>query len=170
MFFKKSFYISCLAILISIGSQAQQSLPNVTLQTLDGKNVDLKSSLKKGRLTVISFWATWCSPCKKELDNIKEVYAEWQEKYKTDLIAVSIDDARSVSKISPIVKSKKWNYTILSDKNEDLKRALNFQTVPFTIVVDSEGKIVYTHNGYVEGDENDLEDKLIELSKVLDQQ
>ena len=167
MIFKKHFYQCVLAMLISLSSQAQQMLPNVTLQTLDGKNIDLKRNLKKGRLTVISFWATWCSPCKKELDNIKEVYTDWQEKYKTDLIAVSIDDARSVSKISPIVKSKKWSYTVLSDKNEDLKRALNFQSVPFTIIVDSEGKIVYTHNGYVEGDENDLEDKLIELSKQL---
>ena len=64
-----------------------------------------------------------------------------------------------------MVETKGWEYTILSDANEDLKRALNFQTVPMTFLLDQEGKIVYTHSGYNPGDEFELEDKIKELSE-----
>lgn len=144
--------------------QADKQLPSVELKTLDGESVNIKDYVKEGKLTVISFWATWCSPCKKELDNISAVYEDWQEDYNMELVAVTIDNQRSLSKVKPMVEGKRWDYTVLSDVNSDLKRALNFQTVPYTFVVDGNGNIVYSHSGYVEGDEYELEDKLEELS------
>lgn len=143
---------------------AQKTLPDVTIQELSGKKVNIQDYAGNDKVTVLSFWATWCVPCKKELDNIAEYYEDWQEDYNMELVAISVDNARSITKIKTVVDSKGWEYEILSDKNSDLKRALNFQAVPYTIVVDTEGNIVYRHDGYVEGDEYELEDVLKKLN------
>lgn len=142
----------------------ERTLPDVAIQELSGKKVNIKDYAENDKITVLSFWATWCVPCKKELDNIAEYYADWQEDYDMELVAISVDNARSATKIKAVVDSKGWEYDILSDKNEDLKRALNFQAVPYTIVLDQEGNIVYRHDGYVEGDEFALEDVLKKLA------
>lgn len=134
----------------------------MTLSDMNGKKVNLQDLHKDGKLTIVSFWATWCTPCKKELTNIQNVYEEWQKKYNVQLVAVSIDDIRNQSKVKTYVNGESWEYLILMDTNQDLKRALNIQTVPFTLLVDKSGKIVYEHSSYVEGDELELEKKLNE--------
>ena len=156
-----------LLFLVSITSTifAQKSLPDVNIQELNGKKVNIQDYADNGKVTVLSFWATWCVPCKKELDNISEYYEDWQEDYNMELVAISVDNARSITKIKTVVDSKGWEYEVLSDKNGDLKRALNFQAVPYTMVIDTEGNIVYRHDGYVEGDEYELEELLKKLSE-----
>jgi len=144
---------------------AQGTLPNLTIESLEGKKVNIKELATNGKITVFSFWATWCKPCKKELNNIAEIYEEWQDNYDVQVIAVSIDDARTSSKVKTYVDGQSWDYTVLLDKNQDLKKSLNFQTVPFTLLVDRKGNIVDRHQGYVEGDEYTLEDKIKELAK-----
>lgn len=71
---------------------------NVTIKTLDGQSVQSSVIQNDGKPMIISFWATWCKPCNRELNAIKEVYEEWQEETGVKLIAVSIDDARSASR------------------------------------------------------------------------
>lgn len=136
------------------------TLPSVDIKTLDGKTVNIKDYVGNGKVTVISFWATWCSPCKRELDAIAEMYPDWQEEYGVELLAVTIDDARGVAKVPAMVSSKGWEYIILSDSKQDLQRALNFQTVPQTFLLNAEGEIVYTHSGYSPGDEYELEEEI----------
>ena len=148
----------------SVSFAQNKTLPDVSVQELNGKKVDIQDYSDNGKITVLNFWATWCVPCKKELDNIAEYYEDWQEDYDMELVAISVDNARSATKIKTVVDSKGWEYDILSDKNGDLKRALNFQAVPYTIVIDQEGNIVYRHDGYVEGDEFELEEVLKKLS------
>lgn len=152
------------ALLLSTAAIAQQQMPSVQVKTLDGKKVDIQDYAKNGKITVISFWATWCSPCKRELDAIADMYPDWQEDYDMELVAVTIDDARALPKVAPMVASKGWEYDIISDTKEELKRALNVQSVPHTFVLDQEGNIVFTHSGYSPGDEYDLEDKLKKLA------
>ncbi len=149
----------------SISFAQNKTLPDVSVQELNGKKVDIQDYADNGKITVLSFWATWCVPCKKELDNIAEYYEDWQEDYDMELVAISVDNARSATKIKTVVDSKGWEYDVLSDKNGDLKRALNFQAVPYTIVIDQDGNIVYRHDGYVEGDEFELEEVLKKLSE-----
>ncbi len=148
----------------SVIVNAQNSLPEVTLEDIDGNKVNVADYAKNGKITIFSFWATWCTPCKKELNNIAAFYEDWQEEFDLELVAVSVDDQRASARVKPYVNGQGWEYTVLLDKNEDLKRALNFQAVPYTLVVDAEGKIVYTHVGYVEGDEYELEEKLVEMT------
>jgi thiol-disulfide isomerase/thioredoxin len=143
----------------------EKTLPSVTLSDMNGKQVDVASYGKSGKITVISFWATWCVPCKKELTNIAELYDEWKTKYNMQIVAVSIDDSRSATKVKPAVEGQRWEYDVLLDVNQDLKRQLNIQSVPFTLLIDANGKIVYTHSGYVDGDEYILEEEIQKLAK-----
>ena len=143
----------------------EKTLPAVTLMDINGKKINVADLGKSGKIVVFSFWATWCIPCKKELSEIDKVYEEWQKKYNVEVIAVSIDDSRATAKVKTYVNGEGWTYQVLLDVNSDLKRALGIQTVPYTAIVDKTGNIVYTHNGYVEGDEAELEKKLEELSK-----
>lgn len=136
-----------------------KKFPALKLKNLDGKEVDLNASFSKNKLTVVSYWATWCSPCKKELDAMNELYPSWQ-KDGIEVIAITIDDIQQLNKVKPLAQQKKWKYTLLSDANKESMRTLNFQSIPQTFVVDKNGNILYTHSGYVAGDEYELEKKL----------
>ncbi len=144
---------------------AQRDVPSIPVKTLDGKTVNIQDFANNGKITVLSFWATWCSPCKKELDAIADIYPDWVEEYDMELVAVTIDTQRALAKVPGMVNTKGWEYTILSDANQELQKALNFQTVPQTFVIDQDGVIVYSHSGYVPGDEYELEDKIKELAE-----
>ena len=143
----------------------EHTLPTLTLRDMNGKEVNVADLGKTGKITVLDFWATWCVPCKKELNNINEIYDDWKKKYNAVVIAVSIDDSRSITKVKPYADGQRWSYDILLDVNQDLKRQLNIQSVPFTLVLDQSGKIVYTHSGYTEGDENILEEAIAAMAK-----
>jgi cytochrome c biogenesis protein CcmG, thiol:disulfide interchange protein DsbE len=151
--------------LIFAGSTAfaQSKAPSVIVQTPDGQKVDFSTKIIPGKINVVSFWATWCGPCKKELNNLKPLYKEWQAAYNVNIVAVSIDDSRNFSKVKPYVDGQRWEFDVLVDTNSDLKRALNFQSVPHTTVFDANGVIVFEHDGYVEGDEFELEEELKKL-------
>jgi peroxiredoxin len=155
--------LSLVVLFLAMNVNAQKTMPSVKLKTLEGKEVDLKEITSKGHPVVLSFWATWCSPCKKELDAINEVYADWKKLYNVEVIAVTIDDARALAKVAPMVKEKGWTYTILSDVNRDVQRALNFQSVPQSYLIDSKGIIVFDHTGYSPGDEDEMEEQIKKL-------
>ena len=143
---------------------AQSRVPSVTLQSLDGKKVDTKTWSNDGKPMIINFWATWCAPCKRELTAIADKYATWQKETGVKLIAVSIDDARSMARVAPYVNGQDWDYEFFLDPNGDLKRALNVNNIPHTFLVNGKGEIVYQHNNYEPGDENELYQKVKEAS------
>ncbi|MGB0885079.1 MAG: TlpA family protein disulfide reductase [Chitinophagales bacterium] len=161
-----SLAVFTLVFTMSLSAQTKgQKLPGIKIKDLSGKSVDISKYSENGKMTVISFWATWCLPCKKELNNISELYEEWVEDYNVEVVAISIDDSRNASKVTSYINGQGWEFDVLLDANSDLKRALNFQTVPYTLLVDAKGEIVYRHTGYVEGDEYILEDEIIKFGK-----
>jgi len=143
---------------------AQEALPDINLKNLDGEKVNIRDYANNGKTTVFTFWATWCAPCKKELSNIADIYEDWQNDYNTEVVAVSIDNQRSVPKVKTYINGQAWDYDVLLDVNQDLMRGLNFQNVPYTVVVDEKGAISYRHSGYADGDEFELEEHLEELN------
>ena len=160
---KKLILIFCLS-LFSFAVTAQNDLPNVDVTSIDGKTVNLQEATNDSGITIVSLWATWCVPCLKELDAINDVYEEWQEETNVELLAVSVDDSRTVKRVKSLVNGKDWDYTVLLDSNNDLKRALNASSIPLTILV-KDNKIVYEHSGYSPGAECELYEKIKELSK-----
>jgi peroxiredoxin len=141
-------------------SFSQKQLPNVEVQDINNKSVNIaKQFNEKDKIYVFAFWATWCAPCINELDAIKEKYAAWQAELNLEVVAVSIDDTRTQKRIKPMVKGKDWKYEILLDTNQDMKRALSIVNVPYTVAVKN-GKIIYVNNGYSEGAEDEMFEKL----------
>ena len=156
--------LTSLLLLVSTISFAQiKNLPNVDVKKIDGSSFNFKNIDNNGNPIVISFWATWCKPCTKELNNIAEVYEDWQDETNVKLVAVSIDDRRSQSKVAPYVNSSGWEYEIYIDPNSDLKRAMGVSTVPHTFLLDKNKQIIWQHRGYVEGDEYELFDEILKL-------
>lgn len=139
---------------------SQTTIPNTTLTTLNGKSVKVQDEISKEKITILSFWASWCVPCINELDAISEVYEDWQEDFNMELIAISTDDARTQKRIRPMVNGKGWPYKILLDKNQELKRALNISTIPQIIIL-KDSKVIYIHSGYSPG----VEDEFYEIIK-----
>ena len=159
---KKSIFTIVALLTFAIGTMKAQ-LPSVTLKTMDGKTVRTDTLSNNGKPFIIDFFATWCKPCNRELKAIQEVYEEWQEETGVKLIAVSIDQAQNINKVKPLVDSYGWEYEVLLDPNSDFKRALGIQMIPYTLIVDGKGNIVYKHNGYTEGAEQELIEKVREL-------
>lgn len=159
------FILSALTFCFSFSAIGQNTLPDVNLKTLEGKTVSIKDYANNGKVTIISFWATWCTPCKKELDAISKVYDRWVTDYNVELVAVTIDDQRALPRVKPLINQKKWKYTILSDVKQDFQQAMSVQSIPHTYVIDAKGKIVYNHSGYLTGDEKKLEETLKALAK-----
>ena len=152
-----------LAAVIALVSNIFAQLPKVTLKDISGKAVTTDTLNNGGRPFIIDFFATWCKPCNRELDAIAEVYEDWQQETGVKIIAVSIDQAQNINKVKPLVDNHGWPYEVLLDPNSDFKRALGIQMIPYVLIVDGKGNIVYKHNGYTEGAEQELIDKVREL-------
>mgnify|MGYP001416787008 CR=1 FL=1 len=158
-FFMKNsifFTVLCLGLFLN----AQKKLPNTSLKTLSGSSVNLSELANNNELFILSLWATWCVPCKNELDAVSDVYEDWVTETGVTYFAVSIDDSRTAKRVKPMVNGKDWAFEILLDENSDLKRAFGVSIVPYTIIVKS-SEIVYTHTGYTAGFEDELYAKLL---------
>ena len=140
-----------------------KKLPAVKLVDMKGKAVNTAELTANGPV-IISFWATWCAPCKKELNTVHELYADWVEETGVTLVAVAIDDEKTKSQVPVYVNGKAWDYVVLMDPNWDFKRAMGVNNVPHTFLVDKDGNIVYSHNNYAPGDEEKLYQELLKLS------
>ncbi len=149
--------------LLALAVTASAQLPSVSLKDINGKTVDTATLSNDGRPFIISFFATWCKPCNRELSAIAEEYDEWQEETGVKLIAVSIDQAQNINKVKPLVDNHDWPYEVLLDPNSDFKRALGIQMIPYVLIVDGKGNIVYKHNGYTDGAEQELLEKVREM-------
>ena len=150
-------FFICLLFSYKIKSQWQ----NLEIKNINGEIVSLKNILREDKTIILSFFATWCSPCIKELNTLNEVYEKWKEDYNVDIIAISIDDSKSVSRVKPLVKTKGWTFPVYLDINSDVKRAFNVINLPHIIIL-KKGKIVYQHTTYYEGFEDFLLEKIRE--------
>ena len=156
----KLYYL--LILLISCFCFSQ--IPSVDIKTLDGGIINTSKFDNNGNPIVISFWATWCKPCKQELENIHEVYQDWQEETNVKLIAISIDDARNTSKIKPLVNAKGWEYEVYQDSNREFATKMGVNPIPHTFLLDNNKKVVWEHVTYSNGDEEELYEKVLEIS------
>ncbi|MEM7161929.1 MAG: TlpA disulfide reductase family protein [Bacteroidota bacterium] len=161
----RNILIIAIALVCTLNTQAQnKTVPSVDLKDMNGKVINSSDFHNDGKPYVINFWATWCGPCKRELNNIAEVYEDWQDETGVKLYAISIDDARRSRQVKPYVDASGWEYEVLLDENSDFRRAMNVSNPPYTFLVDGNGKIVYQHISYTEGDEDELYEKIKALT------
>ena len=154
---KLSLLVLVLLIGFSVYSQDDEKrgrrLPSIDLRNADGEPFNTAEISNDGKPIILSFWALWCKPCIKELNAISDEYIDWQEETGVKLIAVSVDDARSTSKVKPFADGNDWDYEILLDVNGDFKRAMNVNMIPHTFILDGDGNVVWQHTSYSEGGE-----------------
>ena len=155
----KKILMMAMMVVAAVALHAQ--VPNVQLKNINGKTIQTASIANNGgKPVIISFWATRCKPCLRELKAIHEVYADWQDETGVKMYIVSIDQAQDANKVKPLVDGFGWEYEVLLDPNGDFKRAMNVQNVPHVFVINGKGKIVYNHAGYVDGGEEDIREAL----------
>lgn len=148
------------------GLHAMAQMPKAVLKDINGKSVSTDTLGTQGYPVIVDFFATWCKPCNRELTAIADVYEEWQEETGVKLVAISIDQAQNIHKVKPLVEENAWPWEqVLLDPNGELKRALGVQMIPFVMILDGKGNIVYKHNGYNDGAEEELIEKVRELVK-----
>ena len=154
--------IVCMFIVASVQAQG---LPDTQIKDVNsGKKLPFNETVEKGKVTVISFWATWCVPCKKEIKNISLKLPEWKKEADFNYMTVSIDEPRAEGLVRTYALSQGWSFPFYLDANSDLKRSLSFQNVPYTMIIDKNGKVAFTHTGYEEGGEAEVFAKIKELA------
>src|SRR5210317_1043464 len=95
-----------LCLVFCVTTYSQNDLPNIELNTLDGTKITINDATNEDNVYIVSLWATWCVPCIKELDAISEVYTDWQDETNVQLVAVSVDDSRTVKRVRPLINGK----------------------------------------------------------------
>lgn len=151
-----------LLLIVALSFGQEKNLPKVNLKDMKNKTKNL-NELVDGKVTLINFWATYCVPCRKEmkhLNRINETYAD----QNVQVIGISIDDSRTVGRVKSMVKSQKLDYIVLLDTEQKLYKNFNTTAMPFSILVDERGKILWEHTGYLPGDEAQMES---EIKKAL---
>ncbi|MFO7722405.1 MAG: TlpA disulfide reductase family protein [Bacteroidales bacterium] len=139
--------------------KATSTIPSSDLKTLDGKIVNSRDILQDTVPVIVSFWATWCKPCIKELAAINEEMDTWKEEVNFRMVAISIDDARTTHTVKNLVNAKGWTFEVYLDPNSDFKKLMNVTQPPHTLIL-HKGKTVYQHTSYAEGDEEVLFEEL----------
>jgi cytochrome c biogenesis protein CcmG, thiol:disulfide interchange protein DsbE len=147
------------------GVFAYKKLPTVKLKTVKGLPFTSDSITNNGKPIIISFWATWCKPCVRELTTIADVYDDWVTETGVKLYAISVDDSRSMTLVAPMVNGKGWDFNVLLDPNSDFKRAMNVGPIPHTFLLNGKGEVVFQHTSFAEGDELNLIEMVRKLNR-----
>jgi cytochrome c biogenesis protein CcmG, thiol:disulfide interchange protein DsbE len=147
--------------LVSQSSLLAQQAPDFMLKDVSGKNHSLQEYLEQGPV-LISFWATWCVPCKKEMPGLIEIWNEHRDDGLT-LVAIAVDTPRTQSKVKSYARSQKWEMPVLLDTSGKMLRQYQGSNPPMTVIVDQTGEIVFKHSGYAPGDEDTIAAAVVAL-------
>lgn len=144
---------------VSALSAVAQNLSSITTQlaTPAGEQTSV-AALGAGKVTVVSFWATWCKPCKEEMKAMQPIFEKMKDKLA--YIAVSIDNTKTMAKVASYIKSQGFTFSVLLDPNSEVFRAVNGSNVPYTLVFNADGTLHSKHDGYLEGDAEKLAEEL----------
>jgi cytochrome c biogenesis protein CcmG/thiol:disulfide interchange protein DsbE len=161
--------IILITILISFSGIAQveenekhgRIAPNFELEDINGGIFELNEIKGNGPI-ILSFFASICQLCREQTEAFSKIYNKYKDKGFM-LIAISTDDQKTVAKVKPYIKSKGYSFPVLYDTNNDVARIYYAQAIPSSVIIDKNGRIVYTHLGYMKGDEIEVNNKIKQL-------
>ena len=161
MFFIK-FLLLSFAVTLSFSQEIDK---NIILNPLMGKKIKLENYLSNGPV-LINFWATWCAPCIKEMPYLDQFEKKYQDK-GFSVLAVSVDNQKSLSQVRSFIKTKKFSFDIFLDPNMQIFKKLNGNLMPTNVLIDKSGKVVWRHYGYLPGDEKKMEEQILNVLNIL---
>ena len=154
---------TALLVFLTFNWASPQHLPKIELKDLQKKRQAISQYYKDGPI-LINFWNLACEPCKKEMKELNKLHLKY-EKQGFEVVSINIDGTRGMSKVKSYVKSQNYAFTVLSDPKAELFRKMGAKIMPFVIIADSTGEIIYRHVGYNPGDEKALEKEILHLLK-----
>ncbi len=140
------------------------SIQNFVLENLEGDLIELENEIGEGPI-ILNFWATWCKPCKEELKELNKIYNKYSDQ-GLKLFAISVDSEKSIAKVKPYIKTNQFDFTVLLDYNSEVARMYYAQMVPYSVIIDLNGEIIYTQLGYKRGDEVKMENIIADLIDI----
>lgn len=132
------------------------------LDNLDGSTSTLSEYLKTGPVYV-TFWALWCSPCLQELRALEGI-SERNKNAAFTILAVNQDSPKSLAKVKAYVSSRGYAMPIVLDPNAQFLQAFNGRALPFSVLLEKNGKVLHTRTGYFPGDEKEIEREILEAA------
>jgi peroxiredoxin len=144
---------------------SEGNVPNFELKDIDGKTFKLSEQLGRGPI-VIDFWATWCKPCLRQLPHLEALRIKY-ESQKLQVVAISIDESRTLSKVKSYVKTRGYGFRVPLDPNQEVFRKLGGRAMPHQVIVAPDGSRIAVHTGYREGDERQLEKHITDALAAL---
>ncbi|APR85186.1 Thiol:disulfide oxidoreductase related to ResA [Minicystis rosea] len=137
--------------------------PDFTLQSTDGKTVRLSDYLGKS-VVFIDFWSTTCAPCMAEMPHLVDLYKSRKDKGFV-VLAVSLDGPESLGDVNRVVHDKEMIFPVLLDQETTVTARYNpKRELPFSVLIDRTGNIIYKRAGYTPGDEKVID---AEVEKAL---
>lgn len=117
---------------------------------LQGGRTSLKQSLKQDRVLLLCFWATWCTPCMQELKSISEKLKQ-DPTLPLDVLTVNVDTSETSSDVKPTMKLYQFDVPVILDpKHEIFTKYQEAKTLPYSVLIQSNGAIAKTYSGYNE--------------------
>ena len=153
--FKRFILFAIIFTAMYADKQRDIMLPDLSVKLLDGKQVRLSALLEEGPL-LVSFWATWCAPCKKEMIFLEEFHQKYNEN-SFRVLAISTDSPKSMSKVKSYIRAKKYTFLVGIDPNQEIAKKMNALLMPTTLILNKDRKVSWYHQGFIPGDEKEIE-------------
>ena len=137
------------------------------------KNIEFKNNFNeiiklndyKGKLVILNFWATWCSPCKKEMVFLDKFERQYKDN-GLSILSISVDSQKSLSHVRSYIRANNYTYDVFLDPNRQVFKKLNGNLMPTNVLIDKDGKVLWRHYGYIPGDENNMDLQLRSALKL----
>ena len=154
-----------LVLIVLPTSYAEQKrdmmLPDLSIKLIDGKQTRLSLLLEDGPI-LVNFWATWCAPCKKEMIFLEEFHKKYSDQ-GFRVLAISTDSPKSMSKVKSYIRAKKHTFLVGLDPNQEVAKKMNAMVMPTVVLIDKDRKVSWYHQGFIPGDENEIEAQILQL-------
>ena len=153
--FKRFVLVATIFTAMYADKQRDIMLPDLSVRLVDGKQVRLSALLEEGPL-LVSFWATWCAPCKKEMIFLEKFHQKYNEN-SFRVLAISTDSPKSMSKVKSYIRAKKYTFLVGIDPNQEIAKKMNALLMPTTLILNKDRKVSWYHQGFIPGDEKEIE-------------